>query len=267
MFKKITIIASGLILCVSTVVGCSSSTTEPSGTGTPGEATKIDAIKQAGKLILATSADYPPFETHIIEGDSDQITGWDIDLANKIAEVLGVELEIKDMSFDAILTALGSGQADLAIAGFGKTDERDQSFDSSIPYYTTTNVMLVKAGEESKYPDLKSFAGKKIGAQEGTVQADLVAEYLPDSESSIVKSIPNLVLSLKSGQIDGLLLDSPVASDYVGANSDLAAAAAKFDMAEAQEPKVIYAQKDQPGWIDFLNTVIEENAASIYPAL
>ncbi|MDR2538817.1 MAG: transporter substrate-binding domain-containing protein [Bifidobacteriaceae bacterium] len=267
MFKKITIIASGLILCVAFISGCSSSEIDPATSGSAGETTKVDQIKETGKLILATSADYPPFETHTIEGDSDQITGWDIDLANKIAEALSVELEIKDMSFDAILTALGSGQADLAIAGFGQTPERDQSFDPSKPYYTTTNVMLVQAGKESSYPDLASFAGKKIGAQEATVQADLVAQYLPDSEATVVKSIPNLVLSLKSGKIDGLLLDSPVASDYINANSDLAAAPAKFDMAEAQEPKVIYVQKNQPGWIDFINSVIEEQAQSIYPAL
>lgn len=266
MFKKITIIASGLILCLAVVAGCADNSS--SGTTSSAEAdAKIESIKQAGKLILATSADYPPFETHTIADGNDEITGWDIDLAKLIAEKLGVELEINDLSFDAVLTALGSGQADLVIAGLGQTAERDESFDPSIPYYTTTNVMLVAKGQESTYSDLASFAGKKIGAQEGTLQVDLVKEFLPDSQPDVVKNIADLVLALKSGQIDGLLLDSPVASDYINANADLAIADAKFEMEGSIEPKVVYFQKGNAGLVELVNQVITDSAGLIYPAL
>ena len=95
----------------------------------------LDKIKASGKIILGTSADYPPYEFHALVDGKDTIVGFDIELAKEIAKDLGVELEIKDMSFDGLLAALVSGNVDMVISGMTPTEERRQNVDFSDIYY------------------------------------------------------------------------------------------------------------------------------------
>ena len=93
-----------------------------SGTGSSQSA--VDAIKQKGKLVVATSPDYAPFEFQALVDGKNQVVGADVDMAQAIADELGVKLEISSMSFDNVLTSLQTGKADLAIAGISATDDR-----------------------------------------------------------------------------------------------------------------------------------------------
>jgi len=226
----------------------------------------VDRIKSAGVLKIATCAQYPPFETHDIDGDTDEIVGWDIELAQKIADELGVELEIKDYSFDAVLVALASGDVDLVISGLGVKKERTDQFQPSDPYYYSENVIISTKENATTYSTLASLKGKKIGAQESSIQASLAREYIGSDVSIIdMEYAPDYIAALKAGSIDVVIFDSIVANDYLKVNSDLAITEANFDGIEAaQEPKVAYMPKDEPDLLAVVNDTISKYAAEIY---
>ena len=111
-----------------------------------------------------------------------QVVGADIDMAQAIADELGVKLEISSMSFDNVLTSLQTGKADLAIAGISATDERKEVFDFSIPYYENKMSFLVRKADLDKYKDLSNLASANIAAQKGTVPETMVKEQLPNAQ-------------------------------------------------------------------------------------
>ena len=104
----------------------------------------IDEIKAKGKLTVGTSADYPPYEFHTEIDGVDTIVGFDIAIAKAIADDLGVELEIVDMSFDNLLMSLANGEFDMVIAAITSNEEREKAVDFSDPYLVSKNLILVK---------------------------------------------------------------------------------------------------------------------------
>ena len=106
------------------------------------ELSSVEQIKQSGKLRLGTSADYPPFEYHMDVDGQDTIVGFDIEMGKLIAEELGVELEITDMAFDALLISLQQGKFDLVAAGVTYSPERYGLF--SDPYYVEGQAVLIR---------------------------------------------------------------------------------------------------------------------------
>ncbi len=115
--------------------------------GSNGSQSAVEAIKQKGKLVVATSPDYAPFEFQSLVDGKNQVVGADIDMAQAIADELGVKLEISSMSFDNVLTSLQTGKSDLAVAGISATDERKEVFDFSIPYYENKISFLVRKAD------------------------------------------------------------------------------------------------------------------------
>jgi len=182
---------------------------------------KIAEIKEKGKIVLGTSADYPPYEFHKEINGKDNIVGFDIDIAKAIAADLGVELEIKDMKFDGLLAALVADDIDFIIAGMVPKEERKKSVDFSIPYYQAEQKMLVKAAIADKIKSVADLKGLKIGAQKSTVQEDIANTKIEASEVKALSKITDLVLELKNDKIDGLVLVAPVAVAYAKQNQDL----------------------------------------------
>lgn len=218
-----------ILMAVMFLTACSSTATVPAATeGTSAEATqtdisadKLQMIKDSGKLVLGTSADYPPFEFHVEINGKDTIVGFDIDIANKIAEAIGVELEIIDMKFEGLLPALTAGKIDLIVSGMTPTDERKQSVDFSIVYYDAKQTMLVKTDQVDVLNTIEAFAGKTLGVQKSSIQEELAKTMFLESEAKAIDKIPNLILELKTNKVDGLLLAEPVAAQYAKANEDL----------------------------------------------
>ena len=184
-------------------------------------ADKLQAIKDKGVLVLGTSADYPPFEFHIEVEGKDTIVGFDIDIANKIAESIGVELEIIDMKFEGLLPALTAGKIDLIVSGMTPTDERKQSVDFSLTYYDARQTMLVLTETVGTLNTIEAFDGKILGVQKSSIQEDLAKTMFTSSEAKAIDKIPNLIMELKTGKVDGLILAEPVAKQYATANPDL----------------------------------------------
>ena len=209
-----------LLLGLSLVLALAACGAKASGEGNQKAATKVDAIKAKGKIVLGTSADYPPYEFHKEINGKDTIVGFDIEIAKVIAEELGVELEIKDMKFDGLLAALVADNIDFIIAGMVPKEERKKSVDFSIPYYQAEQKMLIRADQADKLKTPEDFKGLKIGAQKSTVQED-IAKGIEGAEVKSISKITDLILELKNGKIDGIVLVAPVAAAYEKANADL----------------------------------------------
>lgn len=183
--------------------------------------TKVDLIKEKGVLVLGTSADYPPYETHAIIDGKDEIVGFDIEIGKEIAKALGVELQIEDMDFDALLVALNSDKVDIVIAGMSATEERAKSVDFSIVYYNPSQKIVVRKTDVESLTSLEAFNGKTIGVQKGTIQEEFADTNMSGANKIALGKIPALIMELKSGKSDGIVLEEPVAAAYISKNEDL----------------------------------------------
>ena len=156
--------------------------------GTASATPTLDAIRERGQLILGTESTYPPFEFIVIENGQSVGAGFDVMLAQKIADKLGVTLVTSEMAFDSLIPAIQAGTIDIA-ASMTPTDERKQAVDFSENYYETSNVFLVRKGEEGNFTSAESFDGKTIGAQVGTAQNDLVVNDMTNAQSLLLPKV------------------------------------------------------------------------------
>ena len=219
----------------------------------------LDAIRERGQLILGTESTYPPFEFIVIENGQSVGAGFDVMLAQKIAEKLGVTLVTSEMAFDSLIPAIQAGTIDIA-ASMTPTDERKQAVDFSENYYETSNVFLVRKGEEGNFTSAESFDGKTIGAQVGTAQNDLVVNDMTNAQSLLLPKVTTLVQELKTGNIDAICMEKPTGDIYAAAYPDLVIA--DYVVADAAGGVAFPAAKGQDDLIAFINETIEELKAS-----
>ena len=235
--KKIIAIALTALMLAAVLCGCTANTTK-------------------GKLVLGTSADYPPFEFHMLdENGKDVIVGIDVSVAQKIAEDMGLELEIVDISFDNLLTAMDKGQCDIVIAAMESNPERDLVADFSNPYYTDLPPMiLVKAENAAQFTTLESFNGLVVGAQTGTTKADIVTNDLVGAELLGLAAVNDLVNSLVYDKCSAIVLDGAVAMQYAEANEDLVIA--EVSLGEAYPYCVAVKEGDPKGLLESINKTL-----------
>lgn len=183
---------------------------------------KLAAIQEKGKIVVCTDAAWAPFEYIGADGE---VTGVDIEIAKKIAEELGVELEISNIAFDSISTYLSNDEADLALACITITDERKEQMDFSDPYTTVLQYMVVMA--DSDITTMNGLAGKGIGTHLGTTGDFLVSDEITDgvlkdtgAENKQYKALPDAALAMKSGELTAIVCDSVLAENIVAANGD-----------------------------------------------
>lgn len=219
LFKKITSKKLALslmagVLAVGLLAGCG--TDQKSGSDQPKE--KI--------LRVGSETTFPPFE--FTEGD--KYVGFDIDLADAVAKKMGYKMEFKSMGFDALIPALQSNDIDMIASGINPTPERAKAILFSDPYFDKGGFVTVVKKDNTTIKDMSSLAGKRIGAQIGTVGADL-AHKVPNANVKEVDSNSQLFTELKAGTIDAVIIDNPVALYYMkqGADKDLKIAGAPVD--------------------------------------
>lgn len=193
----------------------------------------MQKIKKNGKLVLGTSADYPPYEFHRSVNGKDEIVGFDIEIAKQIAKDLGVQLEIKDMKFDGLLAALDQGNIDLIVSGMTPTEERKKNVDFSDVYYTAVQTIIVRSGDKDKIKTVDDLKGKKIGVQKGSIQEEIAKNQVSGAEAVALPKISDLVLSLKNNRVDAVILESPVATSNLSANKDLVFSDIKLNTEDA----------------------------------
>ena len=198
------------VLAVSMLTACGSS--EESSTGSGSEGKKV--------LKMATSADYKPFE-YIDTAKSDEIIGFDVDLAKAIAGKLGYEVEVMDMDFGGLVTAVKNGQADFVMAGMTPTDERKKNVDFSDIYYTANHMIVTS--KKSKIKSAEDLANKTIGVQMGSIQEEKAQELSKTTKMTVENrdKIPELVQEIKSKRFDAAIIEDIVAQGYLDKNDDL----------------------------------------------
>lgn len=253
--KKLFCAALAAAMLMATMSGCGSSQN------------RLEKILESGKLVLATSPDFAPLEFEDLSSGEAQYVGSDIELAKYIAEKLGVELEISAMDFSAVQAAIPSGQADIAISGFARTEERAQNMELSTPFNITEDggqTVLVLKGEGANYTTAEDFSGLQIGAQNGSLQYNLVSSQLPDDVEIVpVGSLNDGVLMLETGKIDALASDLSNAELLLESHDGIETTDFMFEY--SSEGNVAAVKKGETELIEAVNEIIEEvNELGLY---
>lgn len=179
--------------------------------------------KEDTPLRLGTEATFKPFE---FTNENNEVIGFDIDIAQEIANKLGRELEISNMDFDGLIGALQGNQIDVAVAGMTINDEREQSVDFSTPYYDASQVIVVRE-EENTITSKENLPGKVIAVQMGTTGAG-EAETVEGAQLKQFGKVNEAFLELKNGRADAVIIDAPVAKEYLKVMEGLKIASEPF---------------------------------------
>ena len=201
--------------------GETSSEASATEAGDYGEFTTIEE----GKLIMATNAQFPPYEM-VADGEGfngTEFEGIDVEIASAIADKLGLELQIDDMEFDSALLAVQNNTADVMLAGLSYSEERDEVVDFTDSYATGVQVVIVKDGSDVTMDNLGE---KMIGTQRGTT-GYIYASDTPENggygEDHVLAydNGATAVQALMNGQIDAVIIDEAPAKEFVAANEGL----------------------------------------------
>ncbi|XJS09900.1 transporter substrate-binding domain-containing protein [Aerococcaceae bacterium WGS1372] len=224
----------------------------------------LKSIQEKGKLVVGTSADYPPFEWIAIEDGEETIIGADIELAQKIADELGVELVIENMGFDGLIPSLKTNRVDILIAGMGYTPERGEQFDFSNPYYESTDYFVVRADDAEIFTDLESFIDKRLAAQKGSIQEGIVQKEYPDSNYTALAKNNDLIQSLLTNRIDAVMLDEVAAAQFIKQNERklILVEAFPFIDEEAKTGQSVLVNKNNEDLLEVINKVVDEMVES-----
>lgn len=218
----------------------------------------LEKVKAQKKLIVGTSADYPPYEFHKMIDGKDQIAGFDIDIAKEIAKDLGVELEVVDMDFSAILSAVETGMADIGIGGINPTPEREEQVDFSNIYFTSSYTVLAKKEKIEELKTKEDLNGKIIGVQLGSIQEKMAHEQVDAANVVALGKVTDLALQLQSDLVDAIILEVPVAESYAMQNENFAVADnIKFEGDEIEGGCVVVAADGESEILDEINKTID----------
>ena len=265
--KKILAIMLSLILVVGLFAGCGNTTEEPKNNATPTEtpteaptqgATEAPVEGEAelktvtpGKLTMATNAFFEPYEYY----DGDKIVGIDAEIAEAIAEKLGLELVIDNMQFDSIITAVTTGAADFGLAGMTVTEDRLLEVDFSTSYAKGVQVIIVKEGSAiTSYDDLAADgATYKIGVQLGTTGNIYASDEFGDRVTPYNNG-NEAVMALQAGDVDCVIIDNEPAKAFVAANEGLTILESTY----ADEDYAACFAQDNDALREAVNAAIEE---------
>ena len=226
-------------------------------------ANALEKIKADGVLTVALSPDFSPMEfVDSSKTGQEQYVGFDITLAKYIAENLGVELVIEPMGFDASQTAVYTGSVPMSISGYSWTEERAQNYELSDYYYAgeneTRQALLIKKENADKYTSPEDLAGQDVGAQNASLQMQLVTEQLADATPVAIGDITVGVMELKSGNIEALAVAYGNAEMIVDANPDLVICTWEFDVKAEYAANVIMMQKGETELLDAVNAILAQ---------
>lgn len=257
--KKTLAIILAASLAMTAMSGCSESKS------------RLEKIKEAGVITMATSPDFAPMEfQYVDESGKNVYAGSDIELGKYIAESLGVELKIEAMDFTAVQAAVTTGTVDMAISGFAKTAERAESMELS-DYYnvdddddTINQGILIMKEDAAVLNNADAFAGLKVGAQNGSLQYNLVKEQLPaDVTIEPIGSLNDGVLALTTGKIDALAVSGENGILYAGNYPEICMSEFAFDY--SSEGNVLACQKGETELMAEINKILAEvNEQKLY---
>ncbi len=223
--------------------------TEEETTEAETEEETTEAQSEGGVLVMATNAEFPPYEFHESVDGEDTIVGIDAEVAALIAEELGMTLEIEDMAFDSVLAAVQTGKADIAMAGITVTEERLKSVNFTDSYTTATQMIIVAEDSDIAGPD--DLAGKTIGVQLGTT-GDIYVEDVEDAKIERYSKGFEAVQALIQGKVDAVVIDGEPAKVFVSQNEGIKL----LDEAFTEEEYAIAIAKDNEELLEKVNDAL-----------
>ena len=210
--KKLLAIVFAFALVLSCLAGCQIEQAKGPGKNTY----NLTTVKE-GYLTIATSPDYAPFEFYSLdENGKPTLVGFDMDLAQYIADYLGLTLEIVPMDFDGTITELGNKKCDLSMAGYSPDPDRLVYMDFTDVYYTSEQSLvtttdkkdIITSYEVANNPDYK------IGVQIGSIQAELAKEFTPNADIVELSKVTDIIMELSTGKLDAAFIETPVVQAY-----------------------------------------------------
>lgn len=245
------------VMGMALVAGCGGDKAASSASSAAPKGNLMQQIKQRGKLVIGTASGFPPYEFIDTSKSQKTVVGIDIALAQKIADKLGVKLEVQDMNFSAILSSIAANKVDIAVSGITPTEERKKAVDFSDVYLSDHNVLLVRKEDAGKYKTLEDFYGKKIGVQKSTQQEKLAKEYIKDSRVVALDKIGDALMEMQHGKVDAVPAQRVVAQQYLIMNPEIAESGVIFE-GEDVAPAVA-VPKGNEDLLKVINEVIKES--------
>lgn len=201
---------------VATLVGCGGNNT---------------ASEEKEEFMVGMECGYAPFnwqtskesDTTVSLGNAGYADGYDVQIAKKIADELGLKLVIKKISWDGLQVALENGEIDAIIAGMTANEDREEGIDFTTPYYDSEGMIMIvrKDSEEAKFTDVQQFSGKNVVGQKGTNYDDVIDQIKGVKHVTPKATYPEMVVALQQGDVDGITAEMAVAEGVLAANKDL----------------------------------------------
>ena len=242
MAKKVLAVVLAVLMACAVFAACSKNTDN-------GNETK-------GTLVMATNATFPPYEYK----DGDSFAGIDVEIAEKIAEKLGMTLEIQDVEFGSIIGGVQTGKFDMGMAGMTVTDERKESVNFTNTYAKAKQVVIVKSDSSiASLDNLKGDGSMKYGVQQdttGDIYASDTIENGGYGEENVIryKTGNDAVQALVNGKVDAVIIDNEPAKSFVAANEGLTI----LDGAWVEEEYAIAIAKDNTELLEKVNDALAE---------
>lgn len=242
--KKIIAFVLAVMMVAACFAGCGSS------------GTTLDDVKKAGKLVMATSPDFPPFESLNADGT---VSGIEVEIMELICEKLGVQLEIKQMSFDSVLPGVQAGKYDVGVSGISVTPKREKNVLFTTPYCLAAQAIVVLEGSEiTGKADLE---GKQISVQSGTTAETFCMESGYDISAFAANS--DAQMALTTGKVAAWVIDDLTAKEMVDAYNaaEPEVKLVILDEAMTTEPYAFAFQKGSDDLVQEIDKILKELVA------
>lgn len=253
--KALALVLAAVLLFALAACGSSESETTVASSGESAAAddssaaasdTSLEDVKKSGKLSIATSPDFPPFES--LEGD--EVVGIEIDLLNMIAEKLGVELEINQMDFDSVLPGVQSGKFNVGVSGITVTEDRKKNADFTVPYFAAAQAIVVL--KDSSIKSKADLEGKKVSVQTGTTAEEYCMKNGYDV--SAYQANNDALSALTGGKVDAWVIDNETA---IKMSEETNGKTVVLDEPMTTEPYSLAFKKGSSSLVDEINSYIE----------
>lgn len=256
--KKIVAIVLSCMMLFGLLAGCGGNTdtittTSPAADNEQPVSGLTTAV--SGKLVMATNATFPPYEYY----EGGEITGIDVEIAQAIADKLGLELQIDDMEFDSITEAVKGGKADIGLAGMTVTDERKEEVDFTVSYTTAVQVVIV--AEDSSITSVDDLfaegANHAVGVQRNTTGDIYASDEIEGAGLGTVERYSkhaDAIQALKTGKVDCVIVDNEPAKAFVASVEGLKI----LDTEYAVEDYAIAMSKSNAELYEAVNNALQE---------
>lgn len=257
--KKIVSIVLAAMLILSLLAGCGAKATVDNAdysTMTIEELKPLLKTINSGKLTMVTSPDFAPYEFYSLDdAGTPTLAGFDIALGHYIADFLGLELEIIPMDFDGTISELAAGKADIGMAGYSPDPDRENAISFSAVYYTGGQSFVCHKDNASNFAALTDAnkADYQIGAQIGSIQADLAKEHTPDADIVELSKVTDIIAEVIGGKLDGAFIETVVAETYAKNYPDLCVV---LPVPYDAEGSVIGVKKDNSALLAAVNLAV-----------